>query len=121
MPYQLTINPDLKAVQLSYSGEVILAERKTARDAVFKACEDHQYARALVDMRNSNIRMSESDVVKFASDFQQAKLPPNYRLACIVSPANQTENLVEIIISQEGINVSYFSTYEQAVKWLTAV
>ena len=121
MPHELTINHDNRYVHLIYSGEVDIAERQQARDEVFQACEDHQLARALVDMRNSNIRMSERDVVNFASNFQRAKLLPNYRLACIIGPQNQTENLVEIIITLEGINVKYFMNFDDAEQWLTAV
>ncbi len=121
MPFELSINSDLKLVHLVYSGDVVFKERKLARDDVFKACEEHNLSRALVDMSRSNIRMNESDVVRFASEFQKAILPPNYRLACVVSAHNQTENLVQIIISQEGINIRYFSSEAEAMKWLLAV
>ena len=121
MPHELKLNSDSGYLQLTYSGEVKLDERKTARDEVFQACEDHQLARVLVDMRHSNIRMSEKDVVQFASSFQRAKQLPGYRLACLVEPHNQTENLLEIIITQEGINVKYFLSFESAIEWLLAI
>ena len=121
MPHELFINHDLNYVHLTYQGEVDFEERKTARDEVFQACENNGMARALVDMRESNIRMTEQDVVNFATNFQRAMQLPNYRLACVVTPQNQVENLVEIIITLEGINVKYFLSFKDAEYWLTAV
>lgn len=121
MPHSLKIHHEQGFVHLTYSGEVELEERKTAREAVFQACEDQQLSRVLVDMRDSNIRMTEKDVIRFATSFQRAKAIPDYRLACVVSPHNQTENLMAIMINLEGINVKYFMSMEEAVRWLTAV
>jgi len=121
MPHELIINHELNFVHLTYTGEVLFDERTEAKAEVFQACEDHNLARSLVDMRNSDIRMSEKDVVKFASSFQRAKLLPNYRLACVIGEHNQSENLLEVMISLEGINAKYFMSFDDAVSWLTAV
>lgn len=121
MPHILLINPDPSFIHLTYNGEVDLDGRKLARDEVFQVCEEHQLARVLVDMRDSDIKMSEKDVVQFATGFQRAKLFPNYRLACVVSPHNQIESLLEIMINMEGINVKYFLSFDDALSWLTAV
>lgn len=121
MPHKLLINTEFDFIHLTYSGKVGFTERKTARDEVFQACEDHQLARALVDMRQSDIRMNEKDIVNFAVNFQRAKLLPNYRLACVIGPGNQTESLVETLITLEGINVKYFLSFDAALSWLKAV
>ena len=121
MPYELIINHEFNFIHLTYNGEVDFEDRKLARDAVFQACEDHALARTLVDMRDSNIRMSEKDVVQFATSFQRAKLLPDYRLACVVTPDNQIENLLEVMITLEGINVKYFLSLDNAMVWLKAI
>lgn len=121
MPHQLVINHDLKIVHLTYHGEVHVDERKSARDKVFQACEGYCLSRVLVDMRDSNIRMSEKDIVHFAMYFQRARLLKGYRLACIVAQHNQTEYLLETIITLEGINAKYFLSFDDGLNWLTAV
>jgi len=108
-------------IHLAYSGEVVFDERLQARDAVFQACDETGFVRVLVDMRESNIQMSERDVIRFATGFQQAKQMQGYRLACVIGPHNQTENLLETMITLEGINVKYFMSYDDAFSWLVAV
>lgn len=121
MPYQLAINTDAGYVHLTYSGVVDLPERKQAKEAVFNACHENKLHRSLVDLRNSDIKMSESDVITFASSFKNTTLPDGYRLAAVISPDNQTDNLIEIIISIDGIDVKYFFDINEATNWLIAI
>lgn len=125
MSYKLDINKDLSLdhgyVHLTYAGTVDLEERKQAKGDVFSACFEHNLHRALVDLRNSDIKMSESDVITFASSFKDTKRPVDYRLAAVIGPENQTENLIEIIISIDGIDVKYFFDIDEAKNWLLAV
>lgn len=120
MPYQLTINTELKFVELKYTGAIQLNTRKQARDEVFDLCKKHIISRALVDLCDSDIQMSDTDAVRFASAFRDANLPPNYHLACIANPDNAIENLVQTLITIEGINVKYFLDRTEAIAWLTA-
>lgn len=121
MAYQLHANLKSGYVQLTYSGTIDLAERTKAKAGVFATCFEHNLHRALVDLRSSDIRMSESEIVKFASSFKDKKQPEGYRLAAVIPPENQTENLVEIIISIDGIDVKYFYDFDEAIIWLTAI
>lgn len=121
MPHQLDVHEQLEYVHLTYSGDVDLAERQQAKDAVFDTCFEKKLHRALVDLRKSNIQMSQSDVVKFAASFKETKLPNGYRLAGLIGPENESDNLIEIIISLDGINVKYFYDFQEAEDWLTAV
>lgn len=121
MAYKLEVNQHLEYAHLTYSGDVNLPERQQAKDAVFEMCFEQKFHRTLVDLRNSNIQMSQSDVVKFASSFQDTKLPNGYRLAGVIEPENESDNLIEIIISLDGINVKYFYDFQEAEDWLTAV
>ena len=121
MPYELNPNLNSEYVHLKFSGTVDLAERMQAKDAVFALCFDKGLHRSLIDLSNSDMQMSESEIIKFASSFKYTKLPENYRLAVITAPDNQTDNLIEIIISLDGIDVKYFFEFEDAVNWLTAV
>lgn len=120
MPYDLKLNNELQLIDLKYTGTIQLEERKRARDEVFAIARDKQIPRALVDLRDSNILMSEEDMVKFASAFRDADLPSNYHLACVTNPENTAENLVEILITLDGINARYFYDRDEAVEWLTA-
>ena len=121
MPYQLKANEQLEYIHLTYSGDVDLTERLEAKDAVFDMCFEKNFHRSLVDLRESNIQMSQSDVVKFAASFKDTKLPKGYRLAGVIGPKNESDNLIEIIISLDGINVKYFYDFQEAEDWLTAV
>ena len=121
MPHELQINKELKVIQLTYSGEVGVDERQQAREGVFQAVEETGFVRVLVDMRNSDIRMSEKDVIRFATSFERVKNLDGYRLACIIGPHNQTESLMETIINLEGINVKYFMSYDSGMRWLIAI
>ena len=121
MSYQLKANEQFEYVHLTYSGDVDLAERQQAKDAVFDMCFEKNFHRSLVDLRESNIQMSQSDVVKFAASFKDTKLPNGYRLAGVIGPENESDNLIEIIISLDGINVKYFYDFQEAEDWLSAV
>lgn len=121
MPYALNVNLDLEYIHLAYSGEIDLAERQQAKNAVLAMCFEKNMHRALVDLRDSDIQMSESDIIKFASSFKDTKFPENYRLACINNTGNESDNLIEIIISLDGINVKYFFDFSEAESWLTAI
>lgn len=121
MSYQLVVNSNAGYVHLIYTGTVGLDERLQAKDAVIKACFDHNLHRSLVDLRNSDIKMSESDVITFASSFKNTTLPDGYRLAAVISPDNQTDNLIEIIISIDAIDVRYFFDINEASNWLIAI
>ena len=121
MPFKLEVNELLEYVHLTYSGDVDLAERHQAKDAVFDMCFERNLHRSLSDLRTSNIQMRQSEVVKFASSFKDSKLPKGYRLAGVIGPENESDNLIEIIISLDGINVKYFYDFQEAEDWLTAV
>ena len=121
MPYIITIDSEQGYLNLQYSGVVKLQDRKQAREEVFELCRQHNIARSLVETQKSDIEMTESDVVHFAAGFENIELPPNYRLACVVSSDSKGDKLLEIIISLDGINVKYFLQREDALKWLLAV
>lgn len=121
MPYTLKANDKLEYAHLVYSGIVELSERQQAKDEVFAMCFDKNFHRALVDVSGSDIQMNESDVIKFASSFNDMKLPKDYRLAGIIGVENKSDSLIEIMISLEGINVKYFYDFKEAESWLTAI
>lgn len=121
MPYEIIVDSELGLVNLKYSGVIQLQDRKKAREEVFDLCREHHLARSLVETQESDIMMSDSDVVHFAAGFENIELPPDYRLACVVSSDGKGDKLLEIIISLEGINAKYFLQRDEALKWLLAV
>jgi len=121
MSYVINPNLELEYIHITFSDTVTFDERKKAKAEVISLCFDNNFHRSLIDLRESNVQMSKSDVVKFASSFKNTALPENYRIACVVSTNNQSENLIEIIISQDGINVKYFLNFKDAQDWLTSV
>jgi len=96
-------------------------DRKTAREEVFDLSRKHNIARSLVEAHESDIKMSESDVVHFAAGFDNRELPPDYRLACVVATDTKDDRRLEIIISLDGVNVKYFLERDAALMWLLAV
>lgn len=119
MPYELKSN--IEYVYLKYSGTVEFSERKKAKEDVINLCFEKGLHRSLVDLRDSDIKMSKSDIINFAASFEKNKLPQGYRLAVIIGIDNQTEKIIEVMIAGEGISVNYFFDSEDAVNWLTAV
>jgi hypothetical protein len=86
MPYQLSLQPEQRYIQLIYHGTIHIEERSQARDEVLELCHQSGYHRTLVDMRASDIQLSPGDAVRFSRSFEAASLPPNYRLACLIPP-----------------------------------
>ena len=119
MPYELNSNTEY--VHLQYSGTVEFAERKQAKSAVIDLCFEKDLHRSLVDLRYSDIKMSKSDAINFAASFEKINLPDNYRLAVIIDLDNQNENIIEVMITVDGISIKYFFDFEEALNWLTAV
>lgn len=121
MPYDLTSNKEKQYSHLVYSGSISIGERQQAKSAVIAMCFDKNYYRALVDLRNSDLNMSESDAIKFSSSFKDTVLPENYRLAVIINSTSKIEDLIEIIISLDGVNIKYFINFDEAENWLTSI
>ena len=121
MPYTLNANNEHNYVHLVYSGSIDFPERKNAKDDVIALCFEKGFHRSLVDLRNSDIQMSKSDVVRFAESFKNTKLPDNYRIAGIITPENQTDDLIEIIVTMDGINIKYFFNFDEAQDWLISI
>ena len=119
MPYELNSNSEY--VYLKYSGTIEFSERKKAKNDVINLCFEKGLHRSLVDLRFSDIKMSKSDIINFAASFEKINLPDNYRLAVIIDPDNQTENIIEVMIAVDGISVKYFFEFDDAEGWLTAI
>jgi len=120
MSYTLAIDKENGVIHLTYNGKVNLDIRKRARDEVFQACDEHQLSHALVDMRLAQFEITETGAIEFAQGFKDPRIPPDYRLACVVAPADTTDKIVEIIITLDHINVRYFYNIDEARQWLLA-
>ncbi|MDH5407192.1 MAG: hypothetical protein OEZ33_10340 [Gammaproteobacteria bacterium] len=120
MAYDVTVDQELSIVCVSYQGDVTADERKAARDKVFQLCEQQGLFRVLVDLRLCAIKMNEKDAVGFAASFERAKNIQGYRLACVCKQQGEVESLVEVLLTNEGINIKYFLSPEDARMWLTA-
>lgn len=121
MPYTLTPDNQLKCAHLVYSGSIDFKERNQAKDEVFALCFKEGFHRSLIDLRDSDIQMSKSDVINFAESFKDTTLPDNYRVAGVITPENQSDNLIDIIVNMDGINIKYFFNIEDAKNWLTSI
>ena len=119
MAYEL--NATVHYVYLKYSGTIDLEERKKAKQDVINLCYERNLNRFLVDLRNSNVQMSRTDVHDFAGSFKQETLPENYRLVVLVSLENQTKDLLNALIRLEGVLVNYFFKFDEAENWLLAI
>ena len=121
MPHSLTTDNEFKFAHLVYSGSIDFKERNQAKDEVFALCFKEGFHRSLIDLRDSDIQMSKSDVIKFAESFKDTTLPDNYRVAAVITPENQSDNLIDIIVNMDGINIKYFFNIEDAKNWLTSI
>ena len=120
MSCDVMVDQALGMVQVTYHGEVLAEERKAARDWVFQTCKEKSLSRVLVDLRDCTIQMNEKDAISFAANFKHAKDIPDYRVACVFVQRNESESLVEVLITHEGVNIKYFLSPEDATLWLMA-
>lgn len=121
MSYDLHANHEHRYVHLVYSGTIHIEERKQARDAAFAMLHECGFSRALVDMHDSNIELTTPGIMNFVRAFKEANLPPNYRLACVAKPHDTIEQLVETLLTIDGITIRYFQKQDEAINWLLAV
>jgi hypothetical protein len=121
MAYQLQLHPGPGYVHLVYEGTISAEERTRARDEVFQACRENGLYRTLVDMRHCDFRLSPSDAVRFAREFDAARLPSSYRLACVIPPGPADDSVVGSLISLNGVNIKYFHSEPDAIGWLMAL
>jgi hypothetical protein len=121
MAYRFELHHSQGYLRLVYDGTIHARERSQARDEAFELCRQNGLRRSLVDMRGCDFRLTPSDAVRFASEFETAKLPPNYRLACIIPPGPADDSMVGSLISLNGVNIKYFHSEQEAISWLTAL
>jgi len=120
MAFQFHIDHDAGILELYYAGEIKLKEREQARSEFFSLCKQHQLTRGLVEMQDSDIYMTEDDVIKFTSSFKNMDLPVGYRMAGVIKHDDKADRLMELLLSLEGMDTRFFLNRGEALKWLKA-
>jgi stage II sporulation SpoAA-like protein len=117
----VTWNPDLRAACLEAQGWATTAEAQAVLDAVIRALRAHHGSRWLIDGRKMKvIKQADQDWIK--ENWLPRAAAAGLRLAALVMPESGLAmmNIDDVArVSENGIDVRYFSTVEEAAAWLT--
>jgi hypothetical protein len=117
----VTWNPDLRAVCLETQGWADTSESQAVLDAVIRALRAHHGSRWLIDGRKIKV-IKQADQDWIARNWLPRAAAAGLRLAAIVMPTSAVAmtNIDDVArVSENGIDVRFFSTVEKAAAWLT--
>ena len=110
----MTWNPDLKAACIESHGWADTGQGKAALEAVIRALRAHRGSRCLVDARHTKVKLHS---------WLPRALGAGLKLTAVVQPASgvgapRVDDMARAADNQVAIR--YFSTVENAARWLTA-
>jgi len=117
----VTWNPDLRAVCLESQGLANTSESQAVLDAIIRALRGHRGSRWLVDGRKMRV-VKRADQDWVTPDWLPRAAAAGLKLAAIVQPSSAVAmtNIDAVAgVSENGIDVRFFSTVEMAARWLT--
>ncbi len=117
----VTWNPDLKAVCLESQGWADTSESQAVLDAIIRALRAHRGSRWLLDGRKMKV-IKQADQDWITRNWLPRAAAAGLRLAAIVMPTSAVAmtNIDDVArVSENGIDVRFFSTVEKAAAWLT--
>jgi len=117
----VTWNPDLKAVCLESQGWANTSESQAVLDAIIRALRAHRGSRWLVDGRKMRV-IKKADQDWITQNWLPRAAAAGLKLAAIVQPTSAVAmtNIDDVArVSENGIDVRFFSTVEMAARWLT--
>lgn len=118
MPHETHLDLDLGLVKVIYHGLVTIEERETARQHVAQLVNEHQLISVLVDMRQSEMSLSTTDIIHFGNTFDELHFPPQLKICGVIIPDDKDDKLLETVALSRGTNIRFFTEFEQALKWL---
>lgn len=118
MPFEIAIDSAARVLRARYTGEVGLDERASSALRVLQEAERTGIYRWLLDFRGAHARVGKSvDVMRMWSEFA-SKLPPDARLAYLMTYDHQVDDAVGAVIRSGGVEVERFTNPGGAVAWL---
>jgi hypothetical protein len=117
----VTWNPDLRAVCLE-SQVLHTSESQAVLDAIIRALRAHHGSRWLLDGRKMRV-VKQADQEWITKNWLPRAASAGLRLAAIVMPTSAVAmtNIDDVArVSENGIDVRFFSTVEKAAAWLTS-
>jgi hypothetical protein len=118
----VTWNPDLKAVCLESQGWANSSEAQEALEAVIRALRANHGSRWLLDGRNMRV-VKQADQDWITKTWLPRAAAAGLRLTALVMPKSglAMTNIDDMArVSENGIDVRYFSTVAKAAEWLTS-
>lgn len=119
---RVTWNQGLKAACLELHGWADTSEAQAMLDAIIAALKEHHGSRWLLDGRKMRV-LKQSDQDWITQNWLPRAAAAGMRLAAVVLPTSAvTMTNVEDVarVSENGIDVRFFSTVELASGWLKA-
>jgi hypothetical protein len=116
----ITWTPDLRAVCLESQG-LHPSESQDVLDAMIRALRAHHGSRWLLDGRKMKV-IKQADQDWITRNWLPRAAAAGLRLAAIVTPTSAVAmtNIDNVArVSENGIDVRFFSTVEKAAEWLT--
>jgi hypothetical protein len=111
----------LRAVCLESQGWADTGEAQAVLDAIIRALRAHHGSRWLLDGRKMKV-IKQSDQDWITMNWLPRAAAAGLRLAAIVQPTSAVamSNVDDVArVSENGIDVRFFSTVERAAEWLT--
>ena len=118
MSHEIHVDADLGLVRVIYDGVVTVEEREIAREQAARLVNEHQLARILVDMRQCEMSLSTTDIIHFGNTFDELHFSPQIKICGVIQPDDEDDKLLETVALSRGINIRYFTEFEQALRWL---
>ena len=117
----VTWNPDLRAVCLESQSLANTSESQAVLDAIIRALRAHRGSRWLVDGRKMRV-VKKADQDWITQNWLPRAAAAGLKLAAIVQPTSGVAmtNIDDVArVSDNGLDVRFFSTVEMAARWLT--
>lgn len=118
MDYELNIDEDNKIVVFTVEGVV------NAEAALLLSEEGTRVARPknikswIFDLRKAEIKETNSNILKFVTDFKKRGIQPNECSAILYSNSDFAFKLFEVFSLNYGYGIRCFKDYDKAVEWL---
>ena len=118
MSHETHVDESLGLVKVIYHGVVTVEEREAAREETARLVNEHQLKCILVDMSQCEMSLSTVDIFHFGDTFDEVHLPQKLKICGIIQPDDEDDRLLETIALSRGINIRYFTEFDQEVRWL---
>lgn len=119
MPWDIQYHPGHDVLFVRVTGVVDLSSWEIQLRESVEEASRHSCTRYLADYRDSDLRMTMSDLYERPAAYARVGMPHNARIALVFPPLVGDRDFVELVTRNRGYFVRVFSSPEPALEWLT--